>query len=157
MRKLSFEQMTAETIVSFIDDIPAAKQLKDIVKEHKGVVYALKDGEKYLAASAMIFEMNTDILTVAMHKLYLSGLFVIEDADHGIDGMMLEYTADKAKTLGYDLITVQVSTDDVRSIKFYSSMGFDKIVKANITGKYLVLQRDLNIKLTCCGFTQTGG
>ena len=153
MRKLSFEQISAENVGILINDLPAAKHVEDTVIEHKGVVFALKDGVKYIAASVMIFDMNTDILTVAMRKLYLSDLFVCDNAEHGIDGMMLEYTADKAKTMGFELITVQVSTDDLRTIKFYCSQGFDKIVKVNISGKYLVLQRDLNVKLTCCGST----
>ena len=152
MIKLKFEQMSAETMEKLSADIPEAKQLEDIVREHKGVVFALNDGEKYTAASAMMFEMNDETLTVALRKLYLSALLVSENADTGIDGMMLEYTADKAKFMGYDLVTTQVSTDDVRAIKFYSSHGFDKIVKANITGKYLILQRDVKIKVSCCGF-----
>lgn len=157
MRKLSFEQITADNAGDLIRDIPSAEQLENIVKEHKGVVFALKDDDRYSAASAMIFDMGTDLLTAAMQKLFLSGVFVCDDAEHGIDGMMLEYTADKAKTMGFDFITVKVSTDDVKAISFYSSQGFDKIITANITGKYLVLQRDLNVKLTCCCSTHTGG
>ena len=129
MIKLKFEQMSAETMEKLSADIPEAKQLEDIVREHKGVVFALNDGEKYTAASAMMFEMNDEALTVALRKLYLSALLVSENADTGIDGMMLEYTADKAIFMGYDFVTTKVSTDDVRAIKFYSSHGFDKIVK----------------------------
>lgn len=154
MIKLSFKKMTPENIGSLANDIAETNVLENVVKEHKGVVFALHDGEKYTAASSMMFEMGDEVLTVALRKLYLSGLFVSDKADMGQDGMMLEYTADQASYMGYDLLTVRVSPDDMDRIKFFTAHGFDKIVKADNDeqGGYLILQRDIRVKIKCCGF-----
>ena len=152
MVKLSFEKIDAEKVGKLINDIDGAAELENVVREYKGVVFALNDGEKYKAAASMMFEMNDDVLTVALRKLYLSGLYISGDADMGQDGMMLEYTAEQAKYMGYDLLTVKVALDDVELIKFYSCHGFDRIVKVDERERYMILQRDIRIKIKCCGF-----
>ena len=154
MIKLSFEKMTPETFDGLVKDIENTRVLEAVVKEHKGVVFALYDGEKYTAASAMMFEMNDELLTEALRKLYLSGLYLSDNAEQGHDGMMLEYTVDQAAYMGYDLLTARVALNDMDKIKFYTSHGFDKIVRADCDedGEHLILQRDIKIKIKCCGF-----
>ncbi|MBQ8965178.1 hypothetical protein [Ruminococcus sp.] len=154
MIKLSFEKMTPESIGALKRDIEPAAAFEDIVSHYKGVCFALHDGEKYTAAAAMIFEMNDDVLTTALRKLYLTGLYVSDKADEGHEGMMLEYTVEQAMFMGYDLLTVRVSTDDIKRIKFFASHGFDKIVRADEdeNGRAMILQRDIKMKIKCCGF-----
>ena len=152
MIKLTFEKITPDTFGELVKDIGKTEELDTLVAEHKGVVFALNDSERYTAASAMVFEMNDDILTTALRKLFLSGLYLSDDADSGHDGMMLEYTVNQAVYMGYDLLTVRVALDDVKMIKFYTIHGFDKIVKVDENEKYIILQRDIKIKVKCCGF-----
>ena len=154
MIKLSFKKMTPENMEGLIRDISSAEAFEDIVSQYKGVCFALHDCEKYTAAAAMVFEMNDDVLTTALRKLYLSGLYVSDKADEGHEGMMLEYTVEQAKFMGYDLLTVRVSADDIKRIKFFTGHGFDRIVRADEDGdgKFMILQRDIRIKIKCCGF-----
>ena len=97
--------------------------------------------------------MNDELLTCALRKLYLSGVYFDDAArTDGCDGMMLEYTADQAAYMGYDILTVRVSLADAGMLKFFSAHGFDRIVRVEEKDNRVVLQRDLKRKISCCGF-----
>ena len=155
MIKLSFDKMMGDSIEALISQ-PFCKDkemLKKLATEHKGVVFALNDNGNYRAAAALVFEMNDEVLTCALRKLYLTGLSFDDAArTDGCDGMMLEYTADQASYMGYDLLTVRVSLADAGMLRFLSAHGFDRIVRVEEKDNNVVLQRDLKRKISCCGF-----
>ena len=155
MIKLKFYQIMPEDAdkLSCLMDGDLLNETKTMLQDHKGVMFGLSadEGKSYTAASAMIFDVGDEILTTALRKLYLKSVYTAENAEHGHDGMMLEYTVNQAAYMGYDYLTVKVSTENLKELRFYAYHGFDKIVSVRENDRSLILQRDIKAKMTCCG------
>ena len=153
MIKLSFMKIMPENAERLSEtlDKKDLEELRKMIDEHKGVVFALDSGSKLSAVSAMVFDAGDEDLTTALRKLWLKAVYIGEDAEKGHDGIMLEYTVNQAANMGYDLLTVKVSTKDISMLKFYAYHGFDKIVRVDEKEKMLIIQRDIKAKMKCCG------
>ena len=153
MVRLSFKKIMPDNSdkLNGLIDKNKLSDIKELLEKHKGVVFALDDGEGFKAASVMVFEMNDEILTTALRKMYLADLFAADGTDSEYKGMMLEYTVNQAAYMGYDHLTVTVKADNLAELKFYAYHGFDKIVRVNEDEASVVLLRDVNAVMKCCG------
>lgn len=160
MIKLSFKKIMPEDFgrvrtLFEAEDKEKCAVIEQELKEHKLVVIALDDGEGVQAASVLKFEMNDEDYTVPLRRIHLYSLAAAENArENNYDGMMLEYSANTAQDMGYDILTARCDTADTNRLKLLSVHGFGNIIKVDEDekGAYLKLMRDLKIKIKCCGF-----
>lgn len=155
MVKLSFRKIMPEDYDKVRNLFDFADIIEKELREHKLAVLALDDGEGMVAASALKFEMNDEDYTVPLRRIHLYAFGTAENArENNYDGMMLEYTANTAQDMGYDVLTIRCETKDTQKLKLLSVHGFGSIIKVDEDekGAYLKLMRDLKIKIKCCGF-----
>lgn len=153
MIRLSFIKILPESSDK-LDSLKGWNRLSEaqkILAEHKGVVFALDDGESIKAASVIVFDMGDEVLTTALRKLYLADLYADMETESEYKGMMLEYTVNQAAYMGYDNMSVIVKLSDLTTLKFFAYHGFDKIIRVDEKNGDVVLQRNVKAVMKCCG------
>ena len=107
-------------------------------------IYTIDD--EYVGEISFVKEMNDSDYTIPNQRIYVSRLIVkYEYRRQGIGRNLVDFITEKAKSQGYNEMSIGVDLDNYPALKLYMEAGFDKVIYIgeDEQGKYLKLIKEI--------------